>query len=378
LGQSGPTINLASIPHSLYPKMKVEAVLTANSSGQSPQLTDWSVGVEFPPELAINYQSVSFSADTVLEGAPAIVQAGVYNVGSMTADSVFVRLTSLGSSGFQTVDSVLLGTISPDSSKTASFTVSTTGRRGLNTLFIEVDPGQKVVELYKSNNVMALPLFVRSDTARPNFTISVDGSPVYNGDYVATNPTIVVDVFDNNPLPLTDPGSVILQLDNQRVTLGTDADSLFESRNGPDKARVTYRPNLQKGEHTLSVQVKDAAGNFADSTAKEVTFNVETEAALLNVYNYPNPFSQETQFTFNLVGSKVPDKLNIKIYSIAGRLIQNLTVWNNELRIGFNRVPWNGRDRDGDEVANGVYFYKIVMNVDGKPEEVVQKMAKVR
>jgi hypothetical protein len=376
--QATPTIDLSTFSALEYSTMRLAAFLNASPTGQSPTLTDWNITVEQPAELAVNYQSVSLSADSVFEGSDAAIQADVYNVGSLPADSVFVRLTSIGAYGVQRLDSVLLGTIGASQDKSANFTFHTTGKRGSNTLLIEVDPEQRINELYKSNNVMTLPLYVRSDTAHPTFTISVDGSPVYDGDYVSTNPTITVDVFDNSPLPITDPTSVVLMLDNQPVTLGTTPDSLFESRSGPDKALVTYRPRLQKGEHTLSVQVKDASGNFADTTARQVTFKVETEPGLLNVYNYPNPFAHQTQFTFNLVGSQLPDNLKIKIYSIAGRLIQELTVWRGDLRIGFNRVPWDGRDRDGDELANGVYFYKVVMSVNGKTEEVIQKLAIVK
>ena len=378
VGQPGPTVGLSQYSSTLYPELRLLGTLSANSSGQSPVLSDWSVTVDLPAELAINYQSVTISADTVLEGADAVVQANVYNVGSVPADSVFVRLTSIGAYGIQTVDSVLLGTIAPDSFKTSNFTVPTAEKRGSNTLFVEVDPQQRVNELYKSNNVMSFPLFVLSDTAHPTFTISVDGSPVYNGDYVSSNPRITVDVFDSSPLPITDPTSVILMMDNQLVTLGTSPDSLFESRNGPDKALVTYHPVLLQGEHTLSVQVKDATGNFADTAARQVTFKVETEPGLRDVYNYPNPFAHQTQFTFNLVGSQLPDELKIRIYTIAGRLVQELTVWRGDLRIGFNRVSWDGRDRDGDELANGVYFYKVAMTVNGKSEEVIQKLAIVK
>jgi flagellar hook assembly protein FlgD len=141
---------------------------------------------------------------------------------------------------------------------------------------------------------------------------------------------------------------------------------------------VTYRPRLQKGDHTLSVQVKDAAGNFSDTTARVVNFKVETEAGLINVFNYPNPFPHDTYFTFSLVGSKLPVQLHIKIYSLAGRLIQDIVVTQGDVRLGFNRIPWNGRDPQGDEVANGVYFYKISFQVDNKGVETIQKLAKVR
>jgi hypothetical protein len=359
--------------------IQLQANLQSDSLGRTPQLSGWSVNYDAPPELAVNYQTVSLSSDSLFEGAPVTVHTKVYNIGTGLADSVLV-LTSLInlSSGRTSIDSAVVPVVGPNSYISIDQQFQTGGHAGTNSVLVQVDPDQSIPEQYKSNNTFALVFTVLSDTAHPTFNISVDGSPVYDGDYVSTNPTIIVDVFDSSPLPITDPTSVVLMMDNQPVTLGTSPDSLFESRSGPDKALVTYRPHLQKGEHTLSVQVKDASGNFADTTARQVTFKVETEPGLLNVYNYPNPFAHQTQFTFNLVGSQLPDNLKIKIYSIAGRLIQELTVWSGDLRIGFNRVPWDGRDRDGDELANGVYFYKIVMSVGGKTQEVIQKLAIVK
>jgi hypothetical protein len=165
----------------------------------------------------------------------------------------------------------MIPVIGANSFASLSQQLQTAGHVGTNTVLVQIDPRLSIPELFKSNNVFSLPVTVKSDTAHPIFTISVDGSPVYDGDYVSTNPTILVDVFSSNPLPITDPTSILLLLDNQRVTLGTSPDSLFESRSGPDKALVTYRPRLQKGDHTLSVQVMTASGNFADTTARQVT-----------------------------------------------------------------------------------------------------------
>jgi len=138
------------------------------------------------------------------------------------------------------------------------------------------------------------------------------------------------------------------------------------------------RPTLSRGEHIVSVQVKDASGNLADTSALQIRFRVETDSKLLNVFNFPNPFTGETNFTFNITGSKVPEDMAIKVYTVAGRLVQEIHVPQSELRIGFNRVSWDGRDSEGDELANGVYFYKIVMVAGEQREEVIQKLAKIR
>jgi flagellar hook assembly protein FlgD len=115
-----------------------------------------------------------------------------------------------------------------------------------------------------------------------------------------------------------------------------------------------------------------------DFPATEVTFRVETEPKLFEVYNYPNPFSAETYFTFEIAGETLPDVVHIKIYTIAGRLIEDIPVPQSELSGGFNKILWNGKDRDGNSIANGIYFYKIISKVGGKTVETIQKLAKIR
>ncbi|MDP3024833.1 MAG: FlgD immunoglobulin-like domain containing protein, partial [candidate division Zixibacteria bacterium] len=57
-----------------------------------------------------------------------------------------------------------------------------------------------------------------------------------------------------------------------------------------------------------------------------------------------------------------------KIFTLSGRLIRTMSGTGSA---GFNSgVVWDGRDQDGDKVANGVYIYKVVaktrFNVNGE------------
>jgi flagellar hook assembly protein FlgD len=74
----------------------------------------------------------------------------------------------------------------------------------------------------------------------------------------------------------------------------------------------------------------------------------------------------------------LPDELKIRIYTVAGRLIHTLLVPPNSLRFGFNRFYWDGRDHDGNEIANGVYFYTMVLKSGDKTFNVTERLAKVR
>jgi hypothetical protein len=134
--------------------------------------------------------------------------------------------------------------------------------------------------------------------------------------------------------------------------------------------------DIPEGKHTVMVQAWDIRNN---SSTSEVPFEVRSTetVALFNVYNYPNPFSSATTFTFQR-NSTTPVDAEIKIYTIAGRLVETINVYG--LVDRFAQIPWQGRDRDGAELANGVYFYKVILRApDGSGSaETLEKLAIVR
>jgi hypothetical protein len=70
--------------------------------------------------------------------------------------------------------------------------------------------------------------------------------------------------------------------------------------------------------------------------------------------NYPNPFNAGTQISFSL-----PEPANVKleIFNIGGQIITTLK--DDALEAGNYNVFWNGKDKDGNEVAGGIYFYRL-------------------
>ena len=52
------------------------------------------------------------------------------------------------------------------------------------------------------------------------------------------------------------------------------------------------------------------------------------------------------------------ESLTLKIYTLTGRLIRELQA---EATAGFIQLKWDGKDDDGNEVANGVYYGKMIV-----------------
>jgi flagellar hook assembly protein FlgD len=70
--------------------------------------------------------------------------------------------------------------------------------------------------------------------------------------------------------------------------------------------------------------------------------------------NYPNPFNLETVIKYALPQDCY---VEITIYNILGQKVK--TLFNQYQNAGYKMVHWNSRDDNGNEVASGVYFYKI-------------------
>ena len=196
-----------------------------------------------------------------------------------------------------------------------------------------------------------------------------------DGDYISSRPEIKIELFDQSLLPINNPSAVSLFLNDVEVSPDSSVIS-YEYNPANPKVIVTYEPQLKSGEYRLKVFAKNAAGNVVDSSGVEKYFIVSEDTKILFVYSYPNPTSGETYFTFKL--TQIPDELKIKIFTVAGRMIKEITKTASELNFDFNRIYWDGKDDDQNEIANGVYFYKVIISRNGRQQDVTQKLAVVR
>lgn len=371
---------LASIDARRFRRIALRAEINDTSGVHSPQLRDWSVKfVSLFPELGINSQSIRRSSDSLLEGEPQVVHVRVFNSGRSTMSDPLVTLKY--SSQSAPVGSSLqmrLPPLAPDAFSVASFTIPTSGLVGQVRFDVAVSDADSIIEYSKANNQFSSSFFVFRDRERPTLEVLFDGERITNNDYVRQTPTISISMRDNSPLPVTDTSAVQLLLDRQRVNLnGNPLLDYVAPQSGQEKLKLTFKPSFAPGLHYLEFNAKDASGNLIDSLAYIVRFYVSNVNRVDQLYPYPNPSSGPLQFTFRCIGTP-PEKGRIKIFTVAGRLIRDIEIIKSELRVGFNRIEWDGRDEDGDLIANGIYFYKLILEQGGSQEEFIDKLAIVR
>ncbi len=69
---------------------------------------------------------------------------------------------------------------------------------------------------------------------------------------------------------------------------------------------------------------------------------------------YPNPFNPRVAIPVTVLR---PGAVALTVHDLAGRLVR--TLWRGELPAGTRVLEWDGRDGSGQEVAGGVYVFRL-------------------
>ncbi len=373
--------DLSNINAKTYPFIKIKSDFAINPGAESPSLNLLAVDYDKLPELAQNYQTVTVSSDSIDQGEVIKIDYAFMNLGGSKADSfnVMVNLVKSDNSKRIVVDT-LIASADTMAIKEFQYSYKTNFEDGYGNMAFEVylDPENKIKELYKDNNYYKIPFYVIKDTVTNLHSATVsttfDEIDIAEGDFVSSNPNIKINLDYMSLFPYSDTTAIRFYLDGVRKYRTQLDSTVYDTIS----KRVIYclKPDLEDGEHTIRIQGENLEGDLGSTNGYQKSFVVSSEAKILYAYNYPNPFSEDTYFTFKL--TQVPDELNIRIYTVAGRLIKKINVSPALLNVDFNKIYWDGKDEDGDDVANGVYFYKIILKNGDKQENITQKLAKVK
>lgn len=136
--------------------------------------------------------------------------------------------------------------------------------------------------------------------------------------------------------------------------------------------------DLEEGLHTLELKVWDVYNNSATAYIEFVVAS-SGEMTLSSLYNYPNPFMDQTHFVFehNQPGRDLD--IDLSIFSLDGRLVHQIKkqVTTNGYRT--NPIPWDGRSGNGSPLPAGFYVYRVRVDAgEGFSNEMSEKLLIVR
>ncbi|MFN8291987.1 MAG: C25 family cysteine peptidase [Chitinophagaceae bacterium] len=373
-------VDISSINAAEYPYIKL--MLRSKDKGNfTPyQLRYWRVTYDPVPEGAIAPNLFLTTKDTVDIGEPFDYKVGFKNISDAPFDSVKVKVVITDRNNvphilplpkkrpLPTGDTLQIGG-----------SIATEAFAGHNVTYIEANPDDDQPEQYHFNNFAYRNLYVKPDSLNPLLDVTFDGIHILNRDVVSPMPSILVKLKDEAKwMALNDTSLLTLQVKypngrTRRFYFNNDTVRFTPAGQAPNNdntATIDFRPYFpDDGEYELIVSGKDRSSNKAGTMEYRVSFLVINKPMISNMMNYPNPFTTSTAFVFTLTGSEVPQSLKIEIMTVTGKIVREITKEElGPLNIGRNitEFKWDGTDQFGQKLANGVYLYRVVTNLNGR------------
>jgi Peptidase family C25/CARDB len=380
INQSQQDFDVSSIDPVQYPNLKLR-MRNVDSVNFTPyQLGYWRVTYTPVPEGAIVPNLLFQTRDTVEVGEPITFKIAFKNISETNFDSLRVKITATNKDNVATAFAIpRQKVLIANDTVQLNYTIPTGTVPGTNYLFVDFNPDNDQPEQHHFNNFIFRTIYVKPDSLNPLMDVTFDGIHILNRDIVSPKPHIVIKLKDEAKwMALNDTSAFKLQVKYPNGTLkpfyfNNDTVRFAPAGQAPvtdNMAAVDFLPYFtQDGDYELIVTGKDRSNNSAGRIEYRVAFQVFNKPMISNMLNYPNPFTTSTAFVFTVTGSQVPQNIRIQIMTITGKIVKEITKEElGPINIGRNitEYKWDGTDQYGQKLANGIYLYRVITNLNGK------------
>ncbi|KAF0153246.1 MAG: hypothetical protein FD143_323 [Ignavibacteria bacterium] len=221
-----------------------------------------------------------------------------------------------------------------------------------------------------------------NDNKGPEIEIFFDDTNFAGSYLVNPNFTLIAKLKDQTGLNTTGTGighklEAIIN-DDPANTYDLTNSFVGDLNSGGKSGVAKYSFNsMALGDYKVKVKAWDVFNNLSTQESAFTVVSDEKGIVVRDVFNYPNPMTSSTTFTFQH-NYNSSFNVKIKIYTIAGRLIK--TIEQTSLFDKFVKVDWDGRDEDGNQLGNGTYLYKLtVESSDGSfKDNILGKLSVIK
>lgn len=375
--------DISSVNINQYPYLQMVLNTMDIHHGTPYQLNYWRIEDVPSPEGALAANLYLKVKDSVNQGEPLEFAIAFKNVSPYAFDSMQLKAYILDKNNV--THTLLLPKKRPIASGDTlifDYIIDTKSYPGANTIYLAFNPNYAQPEQYFFNNFLYKSFYVRYEDRNPMLDVTFDNVHILNDDIVSAKPHIQIKLQTlSQYLLLQDTSLITVQVrypdqSLHRYYFNSDTLRFTPSSGGSNNAAtVDFYPAFSKqfnesgDDYELIVTGKDALGNPAGATPYRVAFTIINKPMISNMLNYPNPFTTSTAFVFTITGSEVPQNIKIQILTITGKIVREITSDElGPLHIGRNitEFKWNGTDMYGSRLANGVYLYHVVTNLNGQ------------
>lgn len=217
-----------------------------------------------------------------------------------------------------------------------------------------------------------------NDDIGPKIKVLQDDNAISDGSALSSNINLIVTLNDTSGINLMETigHGIQYKFDDDFIVQLPGSEFVYEDCDS-GSASIPLPPTLSNGFHRFYMEAWDGVNNkSAINLNLEIVGNSYNANPFLEmIFPIPNPFSEYTDFTMLVLNP--PAKITITIYTIMGEKVITLDPY--VAQDTFISISWNGMDQKGREIANGVYFYHLIAEKDGKIMfRGIFKLAKVK
>ncbi len=220
------------------------------------------------------------------------------------------------------------------------------------------------------------------DVNGPNVQLFMNDDNFVYGGITNENPDIFVKLQDENGINTVGNGighDITAVLDGNTSKTIVLNEYYEGDLNNYQSGTVRYPlSGISNGLHNVKFKAWDVCNNSVEAYTEFVVSEAQ-DLTIGNVFNYPNPFTTNTNFYFdhNQINSNL-DVL-IQVFTVSGKLIKSIKTTINNNSFHSSPIPWDGLDDYGDKIAKGVYVYKLtVKSPNGKQQNKFEKLVILR
>jgi hypothetical protein len=216
-----------------------------------------------------------------------------------------------------------------------------------------------------------------ADDRGPDIDLFLNDESFVNGGLADENPIFIAKVFDENGINSIGNGighDITLILDGETSDPLILNDYYLADLDTYQSGSVRFNlSDLEVGRHVLTFKVWDVNNNSSEASL-EFVVQEQQKPELLHVLNYPNPFTTATKFFFehNQINQSI--EAQIQVFTVSGRLVKTINQYVNTSGYRSEGINWDGLDDFGDQLAKGVYIYRLKIETEQGKAEKIEKL----
>lgn len=223
--------------------------------------------------------------------------------------------------------------------------------------------GTSTIKISGSKNIIS------TDDKGPEIQLYLNDTLFIQGGITHENPLLIAHLEDSSGINAS--GNII----GHDITLLIDGDEankivlnnfFVHNLNSYQKGTLLFQlPILKEGPHQLKVKAWDMLNNSGEA---RLNFEVlkKDKLKISSIKNFPNPFKQSTQFSFEHNQPKSVLQVDIMIMGSNGNHIKRIKKMIHTQGSRNVEIYWNGEDNNGRKLVNGLYFYRIIVAANGQ------------